>query len=188
MLRNLMIILVGPSGSGKSTLLERVLANFDDFCDIVTFTSRKMRKGEQEGIPYHFVDREKFESLIKDEFFVEWAEVHGNLYGTPREHIEKAWANGFSIIMDLDVQGARAMLAEYPDVVTIFIHPPSIDELRHRIIKREGYPPSDLDLRMANAQKEMAAADEFGHQIINNDLEASFRYLKNLIEECKNSG
>lgn len=183
MAKNLFIILVGPSGVGKSTFLERVLKDFDNICDIVTFTSRQKRTGEKEGSPYHFVTRDMFLSLIEKKFFIEWAEVHGNLYGTPRAQIEEAWKKGLGVIMDLDIQGARAMAREYPQAVTVFIHPPSIDELRQRVIKREGSVTSDLEVRMKNAQREISLASECNYQLVNLDLEVSYKELKKLIEE-----
>jgi guanylate kinase len=181
--KNLFFILVGPSGVGKSTFLDRVLKDFDNICDIVTFTSRKKRTGEKEGSPYHFVTRDMFLSLIDEKFFIEWAEVHGNLYGTPRAQIEGAWKKGLGVIMDLDIQGARAMAREYPQAVTVFIHPPSIDELRQRVIKREGSVTSDLEVRMKNAQREISLASECKYQLVNIDLEVSYKELKKLIEE-----
>lgn len=187
MAKNLFFILVGPSGVGKSTFLDRVLKDFGNICDIVTFTSRKKRTGEKEGSPYHFVTRDKFLSLIDEKFFIEWAEVHGNLYGTPRAQIEEAWKKGLGVIMDLDIQGARAMAREYPQAVTVFIHPPSIDELRQRVIKREGSVTSDLEVRMKNAQREISLASECNHQLVNRDLEVSYKELKKLIEETLKS-
>lgn len=187
MAKSLLVILVGPSGAGKSTFLERILGECPEFCDIVTYTSRATRKGESEGNPYHFVSRDQFLQMIDQNFFVEWAEVHGNLYGTPRSQIEEAWSLGKSVIMDLDVQGARALIKEYPQVLTIFIHPPSIDELRHRIIKREGGVPRDLEVRMENALKEISAAGEFRYQLVNHQFELSYMELKKLIEEFRKS-
>lgn len=177
------VILVGPSGAGKSTFLEKILGECPQFRDIVTCTTRQMRKGEEEGDPYNFLTRERFESLIQEGHFVEWAEVHGNLYGSPRQPIEEAWSNGLAIIMDLDIQGARSFKKEFPQTLTIFIHPPSIDELRRRITSRDGGPPKDLELRLENAQKEMAVSDEFDRQLVNTDFDQCYGELKKMIDE-----
>lgn len=177
-----MIILAGPSGAGKSSLVERVIKEFSQVEDTVTFTTRSMRKGESEGVPYHFIDRSKFESLIKDDFFVEWAEVHGNLYGTPHHQIKDIWAKGRAVIMDVDVQGARTFKTRFPQALTIFIQPPSIEELRRRIVTRDKNP-KDLEVRMENAQREMAQADWFDKQVLNDDFHQSFTKLKKIIDE-----
>lgn len=181
--KRLLIILVGPSGVGKSTFLTRVLKDWPHFCDIITYTSRQMRHGEKEGDPYHFVSQEQFLVLRDQQFFVEWAQVHGHFYGTPRDQIEKKWREGKNIIMDLDVQGARSIMKVYPHVQTLFIHPPSFDELRRRIVKREGREPKDLDLRLMNAKKELEASTEFKYQLVNRDFEICYGEIKNLIEE-----
>lgn len=177
------IILVGPSGAGKSTFLAEVLRDYPHFRDIVTYTTRPIRKGESEGNPYHFVAREAFQELIQKKFFVEWAEVHGKFYGSPRQPIIEAWKDGLGIIMDLDVQGARVFKREFPHALTVFIHPPSIDELRRRIIERDGGAPKDLDLRLENARKEMAVADEFDRQMVNENFSQSYQELKKMIDE-----
>ncbi|MCB0385917.1 MAG: guanylate kinase [Bdellovibrionales bacterium] len=181
------IILVGPSGAGKSTFLEKVLGDYTQFRDIITYTTRPMRKGESEGNPYHFVTRERFEELIQEKFFVEWARVHDKYYGSPRNPIEEAWLQGLAIIMDLDVQGARAFKKEFPQALTVFIHPPSIDELRRRIVERDGGAPKDLDLRLENAQKEMAVSGEFDRQMINREFSQSYAELKKMIDELLKS-
>lgn len=179
---NKMVILIGPSGVGKSSFLEKALKDFSQLRDTVTYTTRPMRQGESEGNPYHFVGSEKFRELIRQNFFVEHAEVHGNLYGTPLYQLEEAWNKGEVIIMDVDVQGAKTFQRLYPQALTIFILPPSIDALRQRIIKRGGKAPSDLDLRLKNAELELAQAETFMHRLINDDFSLAYAELKRLIE------
>lgn len=187
--KKLMFIVVGPSGVGKSSFLERIIQDVPVIKDAITCTTRSMREGEREGDPYFFLSREEFESRIKQGFFVEWAEVHGNLYGTPKSQIENAWKEGRVIIMDLDIQGAQSFRKEYPDeAVIIFIKPVSIDVLRQRILKREAEPPKNLDVRLKNAEKELSYADNFDYQVTNDDFEESYLQFKKIIDDClKNS-
>ncbi len=178
-----MLIVVAPSGAGKSSFVDRVTSEFPILRDTVTYTTRAMRAGESEGNPYHFVSREKFEELCAQGFFVEWAHVHANMYGTPFYQIEEAFQKNEVVIMDVDVQGADTFKAKFPDAKTIFILPPSIDELRRRVIKRDKKLPDDLEIRMKNAEKEIARAHEFDFQIVNDDFEASYAKFKKIIEE-----
>ncbi|HEY8269621.1 MAG TPA: guanylate kinase [Pseudobdellovibrionaceae bacterium] len=178
-----MIIVAAPSGAGKSSFVERACREEKRLEDTVTYTTRAMRKGESQGHPYHFIPEEEFKAKIAENFFVEWAEVHTNLYGTPYDQLENAWIQGKCIIMDVDVQGAETFKAKYPDAVSIFILPPSIDELRRRIEKRDGGIPKDIEIRMANAEKELEHASRFDYQIINDQFEHSYAQFKKIVEE-----
>ncbi len=182
-----MIIVAAPSGAGKSSFVERVTREMSLLVDVVTYTTRAMRVGESEGHPYHFVSHEQFEQLINQQFFVEWARVHTNLYGTPLNQLQNAWAAGRVVIMDIDVQGAATFKSKYPDCATVFILPPSIDELRRRVIKRDGGAPKDLDIRMQNALREIAEADHFDHRLINDDFERSYAEFKSLVARLTGS-
>jgi len=177
------IIVAAPSGAGKSSFVDKICQEDPRLVDVITYTTRSMRRGESEGHPYHFVNKETFESLLKRNFFVEHARVHQNLYGTPLDQLEKAWTQGKCVIMDLDVQGAQTFRTKYPDSKLIFILPPSIDELRRRIIKRDGTTPADLDVRMANAEREISRAGEYHFQIVNDDFNQSYRQFKKIVEE-----
>lgn len=178
-----MIIVAAPSGAGKSSFVEKICSEDKRLEDTITFTTREMRAGESQGHPYHFIDKERFEGLIKEDYFVEWAPVHNNLYGTPLEQIENAWKVGRCIIMDVDVQGADTFKKKYPDAKSIFILPPSIEELRRRVIKRDGKVPSDLEVRMKNAEKELKNADRFDFRIVNDNFNTSYAEFKKIIEE-----
>lgn len=182
-LRTRMIILAAPSGAGKSSFVERICKEDQRLEDTVTFTTREMRAGESQGNPYHFVSMAEFQALLEKNYFVEWAKVHTNLYGTPLEQLENAWKNNRCVIMDVDVQGAATFKAKYPDAKTIFILPPSIDELRRRVIKRDGKTIKDLEVRMKNAEKEIQHASTFDYQIINDDFEGSYLRFKKIVEE-----
>jgi guanylate kinase len=178
-----MIIIAAPSGAGKSSFVERISKEVPRLCDTVTYTTRPMRAGESEGHPYHFVAKEKFLRLRDENFFVEWAVVHENLYGTPMSQLEEAWRQDRVIIMDVDVQGAATFKRKFPDAVSIFILPPSIEELRRRVTKRDGRIPPDLDVRMKNAENEIKRASEFDVQIVNDDFDKSYREFKKLVED-----
>jgi guanylate kinase len=182
-LKTRMIIVAAPSGAGKSSFVERICREDSRLEDTVTYTTRGMRAGESQGHPYFFVSRSDFEALIDKNFFVEHAVVHNNLYGTPFEQLEKAWAAHKCIIMDVDVQGAATFKAKYPDAKLVFILPPSIEELRRRVVKRDGRVPADLEVRMKNAEEELKMASRFDFQIINDDFETSYLHFKKIVEE-----
>lgn len=178
-----MIILAAPSGAGKSSFVDRITQDIPRLRDTVTYTTRLMRAGESEGHPYHFVSKEQFLEMREQGFFVEWAVVHENLYGTPYYQLEEAWAKDEVIIMDVDVQGASTFKRKFPDAVSIFIMPPSIEELRRRVTKRDGKIPHDLEIRMANAEREMARVDEFDYRLVNDQFDKSYQEFKKLIED-----
>ncbi len=184
-----MIIIAAPSGAGKSSFVARVTRDVPRLRDTVTYTTRAMRAGESEGQPYHFVSKEKFETLVKEDYFVEFAIVHGNLYGTPYYQIREAWDRNEVVIMDVDVQGAETFKRKFPnDAVSIFILPPSIEELRRRVAKRDGKIPADMEIRMTNAEKEIQRALEFDYRLVNDDFEKSYRQFKKIIEDLLQDG
>ena len=180
-----MIIIAAPSGAGKSSFVDRITREVPRLCDTVTFTTRAIRAGESEGHPYHFVTRERFDELVSQNFFAEWAVVHNNLYGTPYYQLEDAWRQDRVIIMDIDVQGAETFKRKFPDAATIFILPPSIDELRRRVTKRDGRAASDADLevRMRNAQLEIGHAGSFDFRIVNDDFDKSYQEFKKIVDD-----
>lgn len=178
-----MIIVAAPSGAGKSSFVERIVKEVPSLVDTVTTTTREMRPGESQGFPYHFVSMDDFQKKVKDGYFVEWAKVHSNFYGTPLEQIEGVFKEGKTVIMDIDIQGVDTFRSKYPDAVTFFILPPSIDELRQRIRKRGGGEPPDMELRMKNAVREIERAHEFDYQIVNDVFEDSYSKFKKIIED-----
>ncbi|OQW46869.1 MAG: guanylate kinase [Proteobacteria bacterium SG_bin7] len=188
MKKNLLIIIVAPSGAGKSSFLERILKEEKRVVDTITYTTRSPRSGESEGNPYHFVSKEKFLELQKKDFFVESAVVHGNLYGTPIDQIEQTWRAGKAAIMDVDVQGARTIRSRFKQAIGIFILPPSLDELRRRIIARAGgNTPTDLEVRLKTAEREIKTANEFDYRFMNDEFEPSYQRFKKIIEEILDS-
>jgi guanylate kinase len=180
------LIISAPSGAGKNSFVAKILQDHPSLVYTVTYTTRQIRPGEREGHPYHFVSKEEFSRLVEQGFFVEHAVVHGNHYGTPLNQLEEAWAQGRTVIMDIDIQGARTFKSKYPESASIFILPPSIDALRERIIKRDGGAPHDLELRMENASSEIATADEFDYRLVNDDFDESYREFKKLVDSLLN--
>ncbi len=176
------LLIIGPTAVGKSSLLERALRDFPQLVDIVTYTTRPMRAGEEEGRPYHFVTEEKFKELVSGDFFVEWAHVHGKMYGTPRDQIKRAGSEGRPVIIDIDVQGAKALMREFRDVVTVFLIPPSVDALRQRFVKRGITSDEDLERRLQSAQVEMSQASYFDHVLINDNFELTYVLLRKIVE------
>jgi guanylate kinase len=176
------LLIIGPTAVGKSSLLERALKDHPMLVDIITYTTRPMRAGESEGNPYHYVSEQAFKDLVEQKFFIEWAVVHGRMYGTPRDQVRRATEQGKGIIIDIDVQGAKTMLKEFPEAVTIFLKPPSMDALRQRFIKRGVTNEADLKRRLESAQVDMTQADHFKHVLINDDFDQTYEQIRKIIE------
>jgi guanylate kinase len=180
-MKSRLIILVAPSGAGKSTFLETAVKEDANLIHSVSYTTRAPRASERQGKPYNFISNEQFEALIKDDFFIEWAKVHDYYYGTSRRDLEAIWNQGKQVIMDLDVKGAWRMKGYYPDALTIFILPPSIEELRRRLQKRDQSEKTNIEVRLANAVDEMLAAPKFDFQIVNDDFERAYAQFQKII-------
>lgn len=188
----LFIVISAPSGCGKTTLIDMLLQEYSDIVYSVSCTTRAPRGEEEDGVDYHFKTVERFEELIAEDAFIEHARVHGNYYGTLREPIESALKEGCSVILDIDVQGA-AKVREYvralPDsdpmkagYVDIFILPPSMEELRSRLIGRGTDSPEAVEKRLENAEGEIARAGEYMFRVTNDDLGMAYRRLCDLID------
>ncbi len=177
-----LIIVAAPSGAGKSSFVDRITKEDSRIHDVITYTTREMRHHEEQGRPYHFISKDEFIRRRDEDFFIEWAQVHTNFYGTSYSELEGAWAKGKVAIMDIDIQGMKTFKSKFPDAKTIFILPPSIEELKRRVIKRDAGAPADLEVRMKNAEKEMAIAHEFDVRVVNDDFERSFAEFKKIIE------
>lgn len=181
--KNRLIIVAAPSGAGKSSFVAEITRLDSRLHDVITYTTRSMRHHERPGYPYYFIAQDDFQKKVEQNFFIEWAKVHTNFYGTSYAELEGAWKLGKVAIMDIDIQGMRTFKSKFPEAKTVFILPPSIEELKRRVILRDGVAPPDLEVRMQNAEKEMAAAGEFEVQIVNDNFERSFAEFKNIIEK-----
>ena len=164
-------------------MIERALRDHPTLTDIITYTTRAMREGEFQGNPYHFVSAERFSELEAQGFFLETASVHGRKYGTPMDQVAKARQDGSCLIADVDVQGAKKILAQIPEAVTVFLMPPSRETLRERFAKRGVVDPVELEKRLKSADVEMAQARDFHHLIINDDMDEAYARLKAIIDK-----
>ena len=167
MRRGRLIVVSGPSGAGKSTLIRAALDAIPELAYSVSATTREPRPGEVNGRDYIFLSREEFERWIEGRYFLEWAEYSGNLYGTPKQRVEEMLESGLSVILEIELQGARKVREERPDAVMVFVRPPSIEETRRRLEGRATETSEALEKRMATALEEMAARDEFNHEVVN---------------------
>jgi guanylate kinase len=165
-----LFIISAPSGAGKSTLVRAMLDQFDDLLYSISYTTRPPRPGEQNGVDYYFIPKDRFEKGIASHQWAEWAEVHGNYYGTSADFLDNKLVAGHDILLDIDVQGARQILRRYPDSIMIFIMPPSLAVLKHRLEDRGTDSPAVIAVRLDNAQKEMAHKDIYHHIVINDRL------------------
>ncbi len=189
----LFIVISAPSGCGKSTLIDMLLQEYPELIYSISCTTRAPRGDEEDGIDYHFLSVERFRELIAEDAFLEYAEVHGNYYGTLRAPIEDILAEGNSAILDIDVAGAAKVRHHVmhhlpPDdplragFTDIFINPPSMEALRERLEKRGTDSPEVIERRLANAEGEMARAPEYMYQVTNDDLAIAYKRLCDLIE------
>lgn len=176
-----LFVVASPSGGGKTTLIRRVLEGFAQegvkAYFSVSHTTRPPRPGERHGVDYYFVDRPRFERMVAEGEFLEWAQVHGHLYGTSRRAVEEKRAAGYHVFLDIDVQGARQVRAAVPEVVSVFILPPSRAELLQRLRRRGGDSEDAIAVRIRNAVMEIRHWSEFDYVIINNCVEAAARAL-----------
>ena len=178
-----LILIAAPSGAGKNSLMVRALKDFPTLLDVVTYTTRERREGEVHGQDYHFIQKSEFEKMIEEDLFAEWSPVHDSLYGTSHQSLKQAWAENRVAIMDIDVQGVEKFTKIYPDAISIFILPPSIEALKQRILSRDKKPPANLELRLQNAEKEIKLAHRFDYQVVNDDLDKSYLRFKKILEE-----
>ncbi len=176
-----LIIISSPSGGGKGTLIKEILESVPDIGYSISFTTRKMRQNEENGRDYYFVTQGKFEELIKEGEFLEYAEVHRNYYGTSIKAVQAEFEAGRDIILEIDVQGAELVLSKMPDAVSIFILPPSFQSLRDRLIKRATESQFDLEVRLGNSFTEVSLYTEFQYVVINNEIDEAAKNLRSII-------
>jgi len=177
-----LFILSAPSGAGKTTLCAALMEHFKDMLYSVSYTTRSPRKGEINGVDYHFISKDDFIVKIREGKWAEWAEVHGNYYGTSALFLNDALSSGKNVLLDIDVKGTRQILKKYPDSVTIFIMPPTPEILRMRIESRGADSREVIEKRMKNAEKEMAQIDLYRHVIVNDNLMAAVPEIVSIVE------
>lgn len=167
------VIFAAPSGAGKTTIARALLERRDDALFSISATTRGPREGERDGVDYHFRSQDEFRRMIDAGELLEWAEVHGQFYGTPRENVEVARASGRFLVLDIDVQGSRQVRALVPEAVSIFILPPSGRELVRRLTGRGSETEAVRERRLRAAREEIRAASEFDYVVVNEELESA---------------
>ncbi len=177
-----LFVISAPSGTGKTTILKRVISELENIVFSVSHTTRAPRRGEKDGIDYFFVDDDTFHSMQDQGLFLEWAEVHGNFYGTGKHNVEEMTELGKDIVLDIDVQGARQVMDILGDKgIYVFISPPSIKELEHRLVHRGTDSESVIATRLINAQEEMKSLEYYDYVIVNEQLDQAVEELKSII-------
>jgi len=177
-----LLVLSGPSGAGKGTLVDRLMAARSECVFAISSTTRPRRATEQEGVQYEFVTREEFERRRAAGYFLETAEVHGHLYGTPVKFVDDQIAAGRIVVLDIDVQGGASVRRVRPDAVSIFIYPPSIDALRQRLLKRATDAADVVEHRLRNAPGELAEYRHYDYLVMNDDLEPAVHRLLSILD------
>ncbi|MBW3552475.1 MAG: guanylate kinase [Gemmatimonadetes bacterium] len=175
------VVLAAPSGAGKTTLARMLVERNEDVVFSISATTRPPRKGERDGRDYHFIDDDTFARMIDRDELAEWAVVHGRRYGTPRREIASALERGRTVVLDIDVQGARQVRRVFAEALLIFVLPPSADELARRLTSRASEDPAERRRRMTNAMREIEAAPEFDFVVLNDDLERAYARVESIV-------
>ncbi|MEA4952970.1 MAG: guanylate kinase [Aminivibrio sp.] len=185
--RGKLFVLSGPSGAGKGTLRKKVFETVQGIRFSISCTTRPPRQGEKEGIDYRFISEEAFLSLLKEDKFLEHAKVHGHYYGTLRDDVERTLSSGIDMVLEIDVQGAFQIREKMPESILVFVSPPSLEELEHRLRERGTESGEHLRLRMKNARLEMMKAKDYDYVIVNDDAERASEELKSIIIGCRSN-
>jgi guanylate kinase len=177
-----LFIISAPSGTGKTTILKKTLAEMQKIIFSVSHTTRSPRAGEKDGVDYHFIDKRTFSAMQQQNLFLEWAEVHGNLYGTSIHTVQEATEQGLDIVLDIDVQGARQVKERLGDKgAFIFVVPPSLEELARRLAGRSTETAANIATRLANAKQEMKSITNYDYVIVNDSVDKAVEILKSII-------
>ena len=183
--KGVLVVVSGLSGAGKGTICKRLLEKYPDYVLSVSATSRKPRKGEENGREYFFITKEEFEEMIRDGKLLEYARYVENYYGTPREWVEQQLESGKNIILEIELQGAFQVREKILDAVLIFILPPDMDELKRRLINRGTETMEEIEKRLERAVEEMAFIPEYDYVIVNDEVEKSVDMLHNIVRSEK---
>ena len=185
--RGLLIVISGPSGAGKGTICKSFMERNKDVVLSVSATTRSPRKGEVDGVNYHFMTKEQFKDKIKSNDFLEYAEVYDNFYGTPKSNVEELLESGKDVILEIDIQGALKVKENTEDGVFVFILPPSMEELKQRIIKRGSETEESLMKRFKSAYKEINFVSKYNYAVVNDEVETAVEKLESIItaEKCR---
>jgi guanylate kinase len=177
-----LLVLSGPSGAGKGTLVDRLVAARPECTFSISATTRPRRSNEQDGVQYEFVTRDEFERRRAAGLFLEWADVHGQLYATPARFVDDGVKAGRVVVLDVDVQGGASVRRVRPDAVSVFIYPPSIESLRQRLLQRSTDLPEVVDTRLHNAPGELMQYREYDYLVVNDELEQAVTRLVAIVD------
>lgn len=180
MRKGTLVIISAPSGTGKSTICRKLLGKRKDLRYSISCTTRAPRPGEKNGKHYFFLDKEEFKRKIQRNEFLEWAEVHENYYGTPRQFIEQTAKEGFHIVLAIDVQGAAAIRRKMPEAILVFVAPPSLETLKERMAARRDHS-ENIAKRLASSKGELSAAKNYDYLVVNDDLEKAVHEIDCII-------
>jgi guanylate kinase len=179
--RGLLFVVSAPSGTGKTTVVERLVQIFPDLGMSRSYTSRAMREGEKDGLDYNFITRERFDAMVAEDAFLEWADVFGNLYGTGKAETERELAGGRDLVLVIDVQGARQVRSHGAHAIGIFVLPPSFEALERRLRGRSKDSEDAIRKRLATARREVRAVAEYEYVIVNDELDACVDRLRSIV-------
>lgn len=185
--KGLLIVVSGPSGAGKGTICKAILEKHDDLFISVSATTRQPRAGEVDGVNYHFITKEDFIKRVEQKDFLEYAEVYGNYYGTPKSKVEEMLNSGKNVILEIDIQGALKVKENFKEGVFIFILPPSMEELKQRIIKRGSETPESLMRRFKSAYQEINYISKYNYAVVNDIVDVAVSKIEGIItaEKCR---
>lgn len=185
--KGILIVISGPSGAGKGTICKALLEKHDDLFLSVSATTREPRKGEVNGVNYYFLTKDEFKSKIEEGDFLEWAEVYGNYYGTPKSKVQEMIDSGKNVILEIDIQGALKVKENSTEGVFIFILPPSMEELKYRITNRGTETPESLLERFNSAYKEINYISKYNYGVVNDTVDAAVMKIENILvsEQCR---
>ncbi len=184
--RGMLYVISAPSGGGKSVVVQSLLAANPGLTYSVSVTSRAPRPGEVNGREYHFVSRDEFEQMIRDDVFYEWAEVHGNFYGTREATVREALERGTDVVLDIDIQGGMSVKWRSPDAVLLFLMPPSLDVLEQRLRARKTDAEEQIRIRLENARREMEYWRFYDYVVVNDVLDQTIRSATDILDAERN--
>ncbi len=185
--QGLLLVVSAPSGAGKTSLCRAITDSLENLTHSVSYATRKPRPGEIDGRDYHFVSPERFQDMIRDGDFAEWAEVHSNLYGTSRRVLDDMVGKGIDVILDIDTQGAKQIKQKYKDAIYVFIMPPSFDVLEERLRNRNSDKEDEIKKRMRRAHEEIKDYTMYDYLVVNHDFDRALTELRSIVtaERCR---
>ena len=179
--RGALVVISGPSGCGKGTICRDLLRKNQDYLISTSVTTRQARKGEVDGRDYYFITEEDHRRMVENDELLEYAKVHNNYYGTPKKKVIDQVDKGKVVILEIDVQGALQVKKKHPEVITIFVLPPSMEELERRIVDRNTETEAQIEKRMSNAYKEIALVEEYDYFVVNDDLDKAITDIRAIL-------